>query len=39
MGALLKKCDGFETDHGDIAVRQRRKPRSRKIDMSRAVRP
>ena len=34
-----KKCHEFETDLGDIAVRQPRKPRSNKINMSREVRP
>jgi len=34
-----KKCHEFETDLGDIVVRQLRKPRSYKIDASRAVRP
>ncbi|WP_410601320.1 dihydrofolate reductase family protein [Amycolatopsis sp. lyj-90] len=32
-----KKCQEFETDHGDVAVRQPGTPRSHKIDMSRAV--
>jgi hypothetical protein len=35
----LKKCHEFETDHGDNAVRQLRKPRSRKINMSSGLRP
>lgn len=35
----LRKCREFETDHGDIAVRQLRKPRSSKINMSSDLRP
>ena len=31
----VEKCHGIEIDHGDIAVRQPRKPSSRKINMSR----
>jgi hypothetical protein len=34
-----RKCHEFETDHGDIVMRQPRKPTSRKVNMSRAVRP
>ena len=34
-----RKCHEFETDLGEIAVRQPRIRRSRKINMSRAVRP
>jgi hypothetical protein len=37
--ATLRKCHEFETDRGDIAVRQPRKPRSRKINMSPDLRP
>ena len=33
-----RKCHEFETDHGDIVVRQPRKPRSHKINMSRTAR-
>src|SRR5262249_18365719 len=35
----LRKCHGFETDLGVVAVRQPGKPRSHMIDMSYAVRP
>jgi len=34
----LRKCREFETDHGDITVRQSRRPKSHKIDMSSAAR-
>jgi predicted RNA binding protein YcfA (HicA-like mRNA interferase family) len=34
----LRKCHDFETDHGDIAVRQLRKPSSHKINMSSGMR-
>lgn len=33
-----RKCHEFETDHGDVVVRQRRMPWPYKIDMSRAAR-
>jgi hypothetical protein len=35
----MKKCHGFEIDHGRNAARHQRKSRSTKIDMSRRVRP
>jgi hypothetical protein len=35
----LRKCHGFETDLGAIVVRQLRKPRSNKINMSSDLRP
>ena len=35
----VKKCHEFETDLGDIAVRQPRIRRSNKINMPREVRP
>jgi hypothetical protein len=34
-----RKCHEFETDLGDIAVRQPRTRRPRKINMSRGLRP
>jgi hypothetical protein len=34
-----RKCHELETDHGDIVMRQPRRPRSRTINMSRGVRP
>jgi hypothetical protein len=34
-----RKCNEFETHHGDIVVRQARRPRSRKTEVSRALRP
>jgi hypothetical protein len=35
----LRKCHEFETDLGASVMRQLRKPRSDKINMSREVRP
>ena len=35
----LRKCHEFETDLGDIAVRQPRNRRSQKINMSHKLRP